>query len=1061
MAYINPISGTGDAQTATMSAHEAAVNAAIAEGDASLLALASAGDPVRLDYVSGNGQAATYAVVSAQAAITLGVGQPLQFAWQGANTATNPTLTVGGVTYTLRAADGATLVAGDLRDSSYLGRIHAITTIRILTLTRIADVPGLGDALNAKAAVGHTHPASAISDATAAGLGLLTAADASAQRTALGLGTAATRSAGSFAAAAAGITTTERNKLAAISERATRNSEDAFLLARENHTGTQPISAVEGLTEALAQAATVADMTAAKAGREPAPGLQPSRFLRGIVPSSARWSSANRVNTAAGPALVVTGPGYVVLDEPVPVHVDDIEEVRFAVTRTVAVIDPAGDGVRFGVACYDAAGVPLAGESGFVSVGADVTTLNSAGAVTQRRGTVSRTLAAGVDVILPSDARMIAPAVRAYGENPGLGVLQCERHRVLASAAAGTSVGADAAGTLADRDDYDDEASGFVYLRTDGASWEYYTRIGAAGTWAGPQTFQGPAGAAGDDGDLTTFANEAAALTWLGAATRPDGLVISVAGQDYVTAAGGSGPGLLAVARPRAPSYPQQWGFTGTGTQSDTQKFQNALTDIGAAGGGELTLPPGDYALASLTPTATNWDNRYALTIRHDDVAIRALPGAKLTMGEAEAGHMILIGQRADGSNTPQRVRLSGLHLDMARDDKPGHDGGTYGDGQNSAISVSDGCDHFLIENCLIENGVHYGIGVQRSEINHGTIRGCTIIGSGGDALDWKNDTGHAIGNIVDGCTAINWGLDPAIAASGGGPQAGFDFRSGIIASNLTCLINDGEALARDGIRIQGGSRNETPWQPTQLAGFSVIGESKFIGTTRGLRMIARWGKASGGHVRWVGDAISISNPECRVSDVDAYFCTTGARLWADSSVTPSGSVEGDQVTLRGIVARNNDYGFVADGIDFAQLADCYFIANTIGLDIRSGTAGTRIFGGGCFGNTTDLQDLGGNTSIYNVAGLTARTRRTQEIDVSEVGVTTYEIEHQLGVTPVAEDVTLTMAAVSGVYDFAAIPMIVAVNSSTIRFAVSVITASATPDAVANVLIDTDARKIT
>lgn len=120
--------------------------------DVGLLALASAGDPVRLSYVSGDGQAATYEVVAAQAAITLGVGQPLQFAWQGANTATDPTLTIGATAYTLRAANGAALVADDLRASSYLGRIHSSGVIRVLTLTRIADVPGLGVALAAEAA---------------------------------------------------------------------------------------------------------------------------------------------------------------------------------------------------------------------------------------------------------------------------------------------------------------------------------------------------------------------------------------------------------------------------------------------------------------------------------------------------------------------------------------------------------------------------------------------------------------------------------------------------------------------------------------------------------------------------------------------------------------------------------------------------------------------------------------------------------------------------------------------------------------------------------------------
>jgi hypothetical protein len=65
----------------------------------------------------------------------------------------------------------------------------------------IADVTGLTAALAGKAASVHTHASTDISDSTAAGRTLLTAADAAAQRTALGLGTAALDDAGDYAAA--------------------------------------------------------------------------------------------------------------------------------------------------------------------------------------------------------------------------------------------------------------------------------------------------------------------------------------------------------------------------------------------------------------------------------------------------------------------------------------------------------------------------------------------------------------------------------------------------------------------------------------------------------------------------------------------------------------------------------------------------------------------------------------------------------------------------------------------------------------------------------------------
>ncbi|WP_288995196.1 hypothetical protein [uncultured Gemmobacter sp.] len=127
----------------------AAEVAARVDEDASLLNLASAGDQVRLSYVSGDGQDAVYEVVAAQAALTLGAGQLLQFAWPGGNTGAGPTLTIGAAEYTMLAADGGDLAAADLRAGSYVGRIHSGTVIRVLNLTRVADVPGLGAKIGA------------------------------------------------------------------------------------------------------------------------------------------------------------------------------------------------------------------------------------------------------------------------------------------------------------------------------------------------------------------------------------------------------------------------------------------------------------------------------------------------------------------------------------------------------------------------------------------------------------------------------------------------------------------------------------------------------------------------------------------------------------------------------------------------------------------------------------------------------------------------------------------------------------------------------------------------
>lgn len=255
--------------------------------DGALLALATAGDAIRLVGGSGTAQAATYTVRAEQADLIPGIGSLIVFEWPADNTAADPVLTVGAISLTLRTPGGGALSAGDLRASvTHIARVHSATTARVLTLTRIGGVNGLQEALDGKAAVVHTHAASEISDSTAPGRAVLTAATAAAQRTALGLGTAATTAASDYATAAQGLlaasavqpgdpvsdlaetasakimTAAERTKLAGIATGATANATDAALRDRATHTGVQAISTVADLQDALDAKASVVALDA-------------------------------------------------------------------------------------------------------------------------------------------------------------------------------------------------------------------------------------------------------------------------------------------------------------------------------------------------------------------------------------------------------------------------------------------------------------------------------------------------------------------------------------------------------------------------------------------------------------------------------------------------------------------------------------------------------------------------------------------------------------------------------------------------------------------------------
>lgn len=56
------------------------------------------------------------------------------------------------------------------------------------------------------------------------------------------------------------LTVAERNKLTSVQVGATVNQSDAFLLSRDNHTGTQPVSSITGLSDILATKLTSADL---------------------------------------------------------------------------------------------------------------------------------------------------------------------------------------------------------------------------------------------------------------------------------------------------------------------------------------------------------------------------------------------------------------------------------------------------------------------------------------------------------------------------------------------------------------------------------------------------------------------------------------------------------------------------------------------------------------------------------------------------------------------------------------------------------------------------------
>lgn len=394
--------------------------------------------------------------------------------------------------------------------------------------SKTANLPGaFSDSLGALSAVDALE---GVVDALAASLGDLDAA-------------LATNRADSDTADAAQVA-------ALVAEAAARASGDVALAASVS------AETAARIAEANQVAARMAEVAAH--WRDPRPGLEPADFRKGLAQNAPRYSVADTIQTSEGPGLLVTGAAYVVTGAIVPIGALQLDAINFCVMRTANVADPAGDGIRFGVVCYGADGQVLAGADGFVTLGEVLTDLNLSGQMHAVSGLVSRGIPA--DIILPPAARAYAPAIRTYGENAGLAVLYLERQR-RSNSDPSQSVTADAVGDLADRSDHDAAPEGFVYLAADQAPWEYYVRVGAAGNWAGPNTFAGPTGAAGISVGAS-FPTHAAASAWLTANVPPDGVEFMVGRARWITASADTSVATLHGARPSGSVTPQH--FEGT-----------------------------------------------------------------------------------------------------------------------------------------------------------------------------------------------------------------------------------------------------------------------------------------------------------------------------------------------------------------------------------------------------------------------------------------------------------------------------------------------------------------
>jgi len=498
----------------------------------------------------------------------------------------------------------------------------------------------------------------------------------------------------------------------------------------------------------------------------------------------------------------------------------------------------------------------------------------------------------------------------------------------------------------------------------------------------------------------------------------------------------------------------KDFGAIGDGVTDDTVAIQSAINAIGIAGGGEVRFESNTYLVSNAAPGAASWDNMAALFILYNNVRLVGLGSStKIKLKAASNCHVIKIGSRVTSIVAVTGCGVLNMEIDGNRLNQT-LSLETETTNHWQGIDVSDNCNSTTLRDLYIHDCMHYAIGFQRSEFINCTVENVVLENTGGDALDWKNDTGNSYGNILRNARAKNFGLSTFVTS----PQAGFDLRSGIIASELAVQGMTGAALnGGSGIRLQNGTPGETPKQPTSVDGFLVVGDGD--NTRNGVRVITRYGKISNGRVTSVGDGLSMTDPDCKLRDIVLESNNVGARFWQNTGA----GVEADTNVIVGLTVRGNaQAGIICDSVDELNFIGCDVRgANGIGYDIRAGCTNIRIIGGSLTGNTTNLSDAGSQTFIQGVSGFSTAKQLTASIAIDSTGTKSITIAHGLPYTPNISHVRLQLKRNTNIGDWS-VGFLWATSSdaTNINGQIRVLTASATVGAVVDVVAIIDNYRI-
>lgn len=483
---------------------------------------------------------------------------------------------------------------------------------------------------------------------------------------------------------------------------------------------------------------------------------------------------------------------------------------------------------------------------------------------------------------------------------------------------------------------------------------------------------------------------------------------------------------------------------------SNAQAINRGLDFIGQVFPGILTLSSGIVFLDNTNPSAVNWDNRRAIYSRFSAVKMKGKGRGKTVLKLIPGAncHVIKIGSRVEEQVMVIGCEITDLEIDGNRLNQliPGET-----ENHSNGIDVSTGCWGTRLERLYIHDAMYYGVGFQRDQFRDCAVIDVEVERTGGDALDWKDDSDSGTGNVVRRFRAKSFGLSPQVLTE----QAGLDLRSGVSAEeiDISDMIGVSGLIA---IRMQNGTPGATPVQASSVDRFRVQGSN--ASNSSGLRVISRYAQARRGYVKGCSNGYNLTNPDARFSDLIAELNNVGFRLWQDTAA----GVEADTACLVAPIARSNTQaGIVYDSVDEVTVLGGDIRNNGIGHDIRAGSTNVRVIGGSCSGNTTQLLDNGEGTVVLSVSGLRTRQVVSASVPIGSTGTKGISVPHGLGVTPNKKDVQLSLERDTNVGDWdPGFLWVAAVGPAFIDIQLRVITASATSTATVIVNAAINAKSI-